>query len=103
MTKYVFTKFEKAFAWTLMGLVVIMAIVGIANVLTIVKLIHNKPQIKPCKCPSLQQTLLYVAKYEMFTDSLEYAPKKQRARLTDSLVFYYNALRVNENPINIEK
>ncbi len=62
-----------------------------------------KDQIKPCKCLSLSEMMLYTEKYAMYTDSLEYAPKKHKQRLTDSLVFYYNALRVNENPINIEK
>ena len=63
----------------------------------------KQAKIKPCNCLSLSDMMLYAEKYAMYTDSLEYAPKKQRERLTDSLVFYYNALRVNENPINIEK
>lgn len=55
-----------------------------------------KAQIKPCKCLTYYEVILYHEKYAMFIDSMNYASKKNRPRLADSARKYNELLR-NQN------
>lgn len=56
------------------------------------------PEIKPCKCLTYHQLSYYSTKYEIYMDSLNYASKKNRPRLEDSVRRYGQILRQNDNP-----
>lgn len=54
----------------------------------------QKPE--PCHCLTYEEISAYTAFYEVYLDSANYAPKKQRPRYQDSIQKYSDILKIQQ-------